>query len=167
MAKTFISVMMPAEISSTPEFRNVQLGAANGFSNAHAVARIGSMVANGGEVEGKRFLSEATINKMLEEQSDSIDLVLGFRVRFGLGVGLSSEAVPWIPDTGRIAFWGGWGGSILIMDMDRKVSIAYVMNKMGEGTLGNERTAEYVRVIFDILDHLDVESLEQGRSSTT
>ncbi|KAJ5752249.1 beta-lactamase [Penicillium odoratum] len=158
-AKTFMSILMPAETAMTPGFRNAEIGATNGFSNARALAKIGSMVANGGAVGGKRFMSEETIHRMLEVQSDGVDLVLGCHLRFGLGVGLPTpETLPWLPADGRVAYWGGWGGSFLVMDVDRKVSIAYVMNKMGEGTLGNHNTAEYVKVIYAILDELDVEA---------
>ncbi|MFC5854444.1 hypothetical protein ACFPZI_22395 [Streptomyces chlorus] len=54
--------------------------------------------------------------------------------------------MPWIPD-GRIAFWGGWGGSMAIMDLDRRMTIGYVMNRMGTGVLGSERAAAYVGAV--------------------
>ncbi len=30
----------------------------------------------------------------------------------------------------RAFLWGGWGGSLAIIDLDARVSIAYVMNRM-------------------------------------
>lgn len=50
---------------------------------------------------------------------------------------------------GRICFWGGWGGSSIIMDTDKKMTISYVMNKMGAGTVGNPRTIGYIDTIYD------------------
>jgi CubicO group peptidase (beta-lactamase class C family) len=52
---------------------------------------------------------------------------------------------------GRVSFWGGYGGSICIMDVDNNVTVTYVMNRMGNGTFGNERTAEHVVLIYKAL----------------
>ncbi len=72
-------------------------------------------------------------------------------LRFGIGFGLPEpQSVPVIPD-GRICFWGGWGGSMAIMDTDRRATVAYVMNKMGPGTTGTERTNRYGRLIYEAL----------------
>ena len=42
----------------------------------------------GGEVDGVRLLSPKTIDRIFEEQSNGIDLVLGVPLRFGIGYGL-------------------------------------------------------------------------------
>ena len=68
------------------------------------------------------------------------------------GFGLpKQEAVPDIPD-GRICYWGGWGGSMVVMDSDRRTTFAYVMNNMGQVTsAGTERTRRYTRLIYKAL----------------
>lgn len=158
--KTIAGVPIRAESAGTREFRLTELGAANGFSNARAVARIGSLVANGGYLDGKRLLTKESIEMLLEEQVDGIDQVLGVRVRYGLGCGLPTpEAAPWLPAEGKIGFWGEWGGSMLVMDTERRMAVGYVMNKMGEGTLGNPALHEYVKMIYKIVDGMDVDSL--------
>ena len=43
-----------------------------------------------------------------------------------------------MPD-GKICFWGGWGGSICVNDLDANMTFTYVMNRMGEGTTGDLR----------------------------
>jgi CubicO group peptidase (beta-lactamase class C family) len=82
----------------------------------------------------------------------SIDLVLAMPARWGIGFALPNpEAVPDIPD-GKICYWGGWGGSMAVMDTDRRTTFAYVMNKMGQVTsAGTERTREYTRLIYQAL----------------
>ena len=42
------------------------------------------------------------------------------------------------PNT-RTCFWGGWGGSVVINDLENRLTVAYVMNRMGEGTTGDDR----------------------------
>ena len=41
-------------------------------------------------------------------------------------------------------FWGGWGGSLVVNDLDANLTVAYVMNRMGEGTVGDVRGAGIV-----------------------
>ena len=55
---------------------------------------------------------------------------------FGLGYGLASSYVPVGP---RTCFWGGWGGSIVVLDLEAKLVIAYVMNRMASDLLGDPR----------------------------
>ncbi|RHZ47720.1 serine hydrolase domain-containing protein [Aspergillus thermomutatus] len=143
-----------AAVSMTPEFRRSERGASGGFSNARAINRIVSMVTLGGSVNGKRFLSPETIDLIFQEQVSGVDLVLGTFLRFGMGMGLpvpENKALDWMP-RGRVCFWGGWGGAIAIMDLDRKVTITYTLNKMGSGTLGNPRTEAYVKAVYAALD---------------
>jgi CubicO group peptidase (beta-lactamase class C family) len=153
-AAAFAGPPASAEESMTPGFRGAEIGASNGFGNARALARIGSLVTLNGTIDGKQYLSPDVIDRMLEEQVSGMDLVLSQYLRFGLGVGLPvPQTVPWIPE-GRICFWGGWGGSIIIMDLDRRMTIGYAMNKMGLGTLGNENTELFVREIYKVVNAL-------------
>ena len=60
----------------------------------------------------------------------------------------------------RTCFWGGWGGSLVVVDLDAALSVAYVMNKMGEGTPGDFRGAGIafrgVRSSGRALDDVDI-----------
>jgi CubicO group peptidase (beta-lactamase class C family) len=152
MARAFVAPLMKAKHSMTPGFRVAEIGAANGFGNARSLCRIGSMVSLAGTVDGTRYLSPQTVDKMLQEQIRGQDLVIPGFLRFGLGVGLPvPQTMPWVPQ-GRVCFWGGWGGSIIVMDLDRRMTIGYAMNKMGAGTLGNANTEAYVRAIYAAVD---------------
>ena len=59
-----------------------------------------------------------------------------------------AAAVPYIPDE-KICFWGGWGGSIILMDLGRRMTVSYMMNKMGPGVVGSDRSAAYVTAVYD------------------
>ena len=131
--KTFTGPAPAAEEAWTPEWRQADIGAANGHGNARSVARAQAIVANGGTVDGVQLLSAKTIDRIFETQADGVDVVLGVPIRFGIGYGLANESSPHIGD-GRICFWGGWGGSSsIIVDVDRRMTFAYMMNRMGRG----------------------------------
>ena len=40
---------------------------------------------------------------------------------------------------------------MVMVDPDRRTTVAYMMNRMGQGTLGNERTARYAALIYEAL----------------
>jgi len=110
-------------------WRAAEIPAANGHGNAHSIARVGAAMACGGELDGVRLMRLSTIEKAIEEQCYKTDLVLGMRVRYGLGFGLRSKEMPVGPNP-RTFFWSGAGGSVTVMDLDARLSWAYVMNKM-------------------------------------
>ena len=150
--KTFLGPRPDATDANTPAWRRADMGAINGHGNARSVARILSVISRGGEVDGVRLLSPETIELIFGEQARGIDLVLGVPLRFGIGFGLPLlETIPYIPDD-KICFWGGWGGSIIIMDVGRKMTISYMMNLMGPGVIGSDRSAKYVSAIYAALD---------------
>jgi CubicO group peptidase (beta-lactamase class C family) len=153
MYKTFMGPPANAAAANTPAWRNADMGALNGHGNARSVARISSVVTRGGEVDGVRLLSPRTIDVVFDEQVEGPDLVLGLPLRWGIGYALPQrgvhEHVP-LPD-GRICFWGGWGGSMAIMDLERRMTIAYTMNKMAPGIIGSVRSAEYIRAAYRAL----------------
>jgi CubicO group peptidase (beta-lactamase class C family) len=140
-----------AEEAWRPEWRRSEIGAANGHGNARSLARIHSVIACGGTLDGVRLLSPRTVDLIFRQQTDGPDLVLGTHLRFGIGFGLPSPAMPCLP-SGRICFWTGWGGSVVVIDTGRRAAISYVMNSMGTGLLGSERTAQYVKAAFAALD---------------
>jgi CubicO group peptidase (beta-lactamase class C family) len=127
------------ECSCTEAWRRADIGAANGHGNARSVARLQSAVACGGEVDGVRLLSPQTIDRIFEVESDGIDLVIGIPFKFGVGYSLTPE--------GRVCAWGGTGGSTVIIDVDRCITFAYVMNKMAPAAAIAPALAERVSEI--------------------
>ncbi|PHH75316.1 hypothetical protein CDD80_2472 [Ophiocordyceps camponoti-rufipedis] len=136
--------------ANTAGWRRAELGAGNGHGNARSLVRIFSTVTLG-EVDGKRLLSDKTLDLLGREQVNGVDLVLAMPVRFGIGFGMGPSATyPFIP-SGRVYFWGGWGGSYVIMDLDRRVTISYTMNKMGDELGCNSRGYAYGKAIYEAL----------------
>ena len=121
----------------TRAWRGAEIPAAGGTGNARSVAAVQSILANGGTIGGRTFLSEAGCRKALELQIEGNDLVLGIPVRYGLGFGLQGGLVP-LPNSSCM-YWGGYGGSLVIIDMETRSCLAYVMNRMEGTTSGDVR----------------------------
>ena len=137
-ARMLTNPPLDATVAWRDDWRRAEIPAANGHGNARSVARVQSVLSHGGEIDGIRFLSDAGCERVFDVQSAETDLVLGVPLTFGVGYGLNSESTP-IGMNSRTCFWGGWGGSIVVNDLDQRLTVAYVMNKMGEGTLGDMR----------------------------
>ncbi|MET8577906.1 serine hydrolase domain-containing protein [Streptomyces sp. NPDC005012] len=148
LMRTMTSAPMNAEAANTPGWRLADIGGANGHGNAASVARTLSVISRGGEVDGVRLLSPATVDLIFREQAHGVDQVLGLPLRFGIGFALPEPAgVPFVPE-GRICFWGGWGGSQIVMDVERRMTFCYVMNEMKAGLVGSEQGAQYLGAVY-------------------
>ncbi len=148
--RTFASCALIGTEPQTSAWRHAEIPAAGGIGNARSVARVHSAFACGGTVDGVQLLSESGVVRALEEQTNGTDLVLGVPIRFGMGFGLGGLFMPLSPNE-RAFFWGGWGGSLAIIDLDARLSIAYVMNRMEGDLLGDPRGGRIAAAVYTAL----------------
>ncbi|KAI5920986.1 beta-lactamase [Camillea tinctor] len=144
----------------TPLWRNAELGAANGFGNSRSVNRVLSNITLAGKEydsdKPKIPFSKKTADTIFIEQSRGIDLAIGNLVRFGIGYALRGDGDTWVDDwlpSGKVAYWGGAGGSLGIMDLDRGVTFTYAMNKMSEEMVANKASKAYIAAVYKALGH--------------
>lgn len=137
-ARTFANPFIAARASSTRAWRAAEIPAANGHGNARSVMRVQTLAANLGSAFGKRLMSEAGCRAIFDEQTFGKDLVLGVPVKFGMGYGITTDLLPMGPNP-NIAYWGGWGGSTAVIDLDARLCVSYVMNRMEGNLMGDLR----------------------------
>jgi CubicO group peptidase (beta-lactamase class C family) len=141
MAKTFMNPPLDASLAHQDWWRRAEIPAANGQGNARSVAAIQSVIAGRGARAGVRLLSAEGTDAIFEQQADGTDKVLGVPLRFGMGYGLGNAEMPLGP---RACYWGGYGGSIIVIDQDADLAVSYVMNRMESGLVGDLRGATIV-----------------------
>ena len=124
----------PAEFAR-PEFRRADIGAGNGHGTARALAQI-------------HAAAPARIyDPVFDVQADGVDLALGAPLRWGVGFALPTPVTfPFVPDR-RICYWFGAGGSFVLIDLDRRLVAAYVMNKLHPG-IASANSAAYLAALF-------------------
>jgi CubicO group peptidase (beta-lactamase class C family) len=128
--RTMTGPFVRASECNTERWRRAEIPAANGHGNARSIARIQSLVSHGGEVDGVRVLSEQTVERIFEVRASGVDRVLGLPLTFGTGWALpDAHSLPWARQ-GRRCFWGGLGGSVVVNDVEQRLTIAYAMNRM-------------------------------------
>jgi CubicO group peptidase (beta-lactamase class C family) len=128
-------------------WRGAEVPAANGHTNARALARFYGALARGGELDGVRVLSPAQIERCLNMESDGIDAVVGVPMRFGLGYRLTQPAARYGPNPRTFGHTGA-GGSLGFADPDAKVGFAYTMNQMGSHILIDPRVVALLDALY-------------------
>ncbi|MFD3498387.1 serine hydrolase domain-containing protein [Streptomyces sp. NPDC058676] len=119
-------------------WRRAQIPAASGFGNARSVALVQSVMACQGAARGVRLLSQAGCERAWVEQFSGDDRILGMPARYGLGYGLF----------GNTYGWGGWGGSLVMIEPEGRMAVAYVTNQMREPAQ-DQRGLEIVMSAYD------------------
>ena len=137
--RTLANPALTADFSWRKDWRRAEIPAAGGHGNARSVALCHTPTACGGTARGVTLLSEEGVARIFDQQIEGPDLILPLELNMGMGFGLPGPTLP-APNP-RTCFWGGWGGSLAIIDVDAQMSFSYVMNKMDEGTTGDLRGA--------------------------
>ena len=152
MRKTLTNPAPEAGIAHTAAWRNADLGAVNGHGNARSLARMLSPISLGGTANGVELLSAQTIARIFDVQSHGPDLVLVAPLKMGIGYGLSTpEVIPFLPPDETVCFWGGWGGSMVINDVDRHICFTYMMNQMAPGIIGGPTAEQLITALYAIV----------------
>lgn len=146
-ARTFRNPFSPARYSWTDGWRKAEIPAANGHGNARSVARAQAPLACGGSAFGVRLFSEDIARQVMQPRIEGHDLVTGVPQTFGLGFGIVPDSVPLSPNK-NTCYWGGWGGSAVVIDQDARISAAYVMNKMADSLTGDFRSFKLLAAVY-------------------
>ena len=147
--RTLANPALGAEFSWRKDWRRAEIPAAGGHGNARSVALCHTPTACGGTAHNITLLSDEGVARIFDVQFEGADLILPVELKMGMGFGLPSPMLP-VPNP-RTCFWGGWGGSLAIIDVDTQMSFSYVMNKMGEGTAGDLRGASLLMAAYGAL----------------
>ena len=141
--------------------RAAEIGSATGVSNGRGLAGLYAPLANGGSLNGKRFVGADTLKRM---QNVSVatheDATLMIPTRFSLGYMKSMDnrkldnaencsAILSEPAFGHV----GAGGSIGFADPQARMSFGYAMNKMGSGIMLNDRGQTLVDAAYRALGY--------------
>ncbi|MBU2622732.1 MAG: beta-lactamase family protein [Proteobacteria bacterium] len=134
-----IRAFMPA--MPTPEYspnsrvtRAAEMPAANGHTNARALAKIYGVLACGGASGGVELISSETLARATKKQVGGIDEVVGAEMYFGLGFMLARPSTDNVVGQQTFGHFG-YGGSVGCADPDVKLGFGYTMNQLGLGAV--------------------------------
>ncbi|KAL6065867.1 Class A beta-lactamase-related serine hydrolase [Balamuthia mandrillaris] len=102
--------------------------AAGGKSSAASLAKLASVMANGGEAHGVKLMSKETWQAAHVDQEARFDEAL--LTNSIMTVGGFGKTQPEIYPDSRYYGWGGNGGSLFLWHPELKIGFSYVMNAM-------------------------------------
>lgn len=137
----YLNPVIEPLLPNTAAWRACELSSANGFSNASSLARLFGAVAAG------KLLSPSVLAQATTEQISGVDEVLGVPARWGMGFLLNTDGL-YGPQEKAFGH-SGWGGSFMMVDPVKRVSIAYTMNRMGTDLVGDPRDVALIAAAYE------------------
>ena len=114
-----------ANIFNRPEVHRAVVAGGGGIASARDMAKIYAMLAQGGEWDGKRYLSTETLQRSIlpTNEQGTIDRSLRIPIIYGLGWMLGHLA-----RGASLRTFGhpGKGGQVCLADLDRELSFAFL-----------------------------------------
>jgi CubicO group peptidase (beta-lactamase class C family) len=104
-----------------------------------------------GQANGIRMMSDRGRARVLEQQSEGVDLALGAAIRWGIGYSLEVSLMPGVPAGARAAWWAGNGGSMAYVDLDARMSLAYYPNRWISGQHEMDRARVAIQAAYESL----------------
>jgi CubicO group peptidase (beta-lactamase class C family) len=121
-----------------------------GIGNATSLAKFYALLANGGELDSRRFFAPETIAQMTTTLALGPDRIFQIPTAFSAGFMKDPpEATRRIFGPSPLTFGHpGAGGSHAFADPEHGLSFAYVMNQMEQSLLPNEKSLRLVDAIY-------------------
>jgi CubicO group peptidase (beta-lactamase class C family) len=138
-AKASADALMPRgmnRVLRSPLLLDAELPAMNGVFTARALARLYTMLAGGGAIDGMRYLSQQTVKTASTVQGRGLDAVLGIPMAWRLGYHLVGTTAGVLP--GAFGHFG-YGGSGAFADPRRGLAVAMTVNRVAGTPLGDGR----------------------------
>ncbi|HEX2546000.1 MAG TPA: serine hydrolase domain-containing protein [Ramlibacter sp.] len=139
--------------SYDPKGKSYFKGGAGLVSTAPDYLRYAQMMVNGGELDGRRYLSRKTVEFMLSQHTVGMGgspiASTGPGYGFGIGFGVrQDEGMGWTPGSKGDAMWAGaWGTSFWI---DPKEKLVGILMAQGPSTRGHTRML-YKNLVYGAL----------------
>ncbi len=135
---------------NSKENRAMPIVSFGGIGSVTSLAKFYAMLANGGELDGRRFFAQEAIAQMTTTLVSGLDRVFQIPTAFSAGFMKDPpDATRRIFGPSPLAFGHpGAGGSHAFADPEHGISFAYVMNQMEQSLLPNEKSLRLVEAIY-------------------
>ncbi len=140
--------------ADTPEGHQAEMPSTSGIMTARALARLYACLANGGEMDGARIMSDERVRIMSERQTLRPDRIIVVPVGFSLGF-MNGDNEGW-PQGPRVSAFGhaGLGGSVGFCDPEIGMAFGLTLNAMAMDLVGYGRTSQLAKAARECAEAL-------------
>ena len=135
----------PAKVARE-DWMAAQIPASNMHADARSLARALHPFVNGGEQDGDPLVKPDVIEDAFKERSRGDDLVLPFHLSWAAGV-MRNINHHFGPNEHALGH-AGFGGSAVVIDREKKMTIGYVMSKMSPHLVGDPRSLRLIDAVY-------------------
>ena len=132
-------------------WRSMEIPSANGHATAPALARLMSVLACDGQLDGSAVLSTTMAQAVMRERIQGDDLVLPRHVSWGAGL-MRNDAFNIYGHGPNTVGHYGWGGSCVFADPDKGLSGAYIMTRQSAFLVADPRPMALISAAYQGLD---------------
>jgi len=129
-------------------WRAAEFPATNGHATAAALARMMTLFACDGQLDGREVLPPGLALEAARGRISGTDLVLPYSLSWGAGL-LRNESLGVYGPSEHAFGHSGWGGSCVAADPERRLSLAYVMNRQSAWLIGDPRPGRLIKALYD------------------
>jgi CubicO group peptidase (beta-lactamase class C family) len=113
------------------------------------------MLLNGGEYNGKRILSPATVRMALSNQIGDLNTFFGERDKYGLGFGLTSAtSAAILPVSEGSFYWGGSLGTWGWVDPNEGI-VAMICTQKAPNTTASDFSRKFQVLVYQAIMQLN------------
>ena len=127
-------------------WRRAEIPSANGHATALGLAKLMDVMANG----GGDLLSAEGVAAMTRQRIVGDDLVLPFHISWAAGM-MRNEGLNLYGPGQQTFAHSGWGGACCLADPERRLGMAYVMNKQSSDLIGDARARRLIDAAYACL----------------
>ena len=129
------------------EWRMAEIPSANLHGTAKDLARMMSIIAAGGTLDGQTMLSASALEQATRERIRGLDKVVPYQMNWAAGFMRNEGLNVFGPNPSTVGH-AGWGGSMALADPVARVSAAYVMTRQSPHLLGDPRALRLVEALY-------------------
>jgi len=143
--------VIEAEVANEARWQESEIPAANGQGNGEGLARLYAMLANGGNFNGRAYMSSSAIARATKEVFRGVDMNLGKEIGWGAGGFFLNNDLKWYGPNDEAFGHSGWGGSYGFADPKANVGVGYVPNQMDTNLQGDPRAMRLIEALYACL----------------
>ena len=110
-----------------------------------------AVISNGGSSPDEQLLSREAINRVFVQQPSGINRVLMMPVRVDLSYALAGSTNCIGITSGNRCYWRGWGGPLVVNDLDKGITLTCMMNRVQAGVAENETSTAVTAALDSIV----------------